>query len=264
MPEYLMSNFAITRGISAAMDRCELVCKERQPIDLERAQEQHAAYERVIENLGFQLIRMPVMASYPCSAFVDDAAVVLDELAIITRPGAESRRGEVESIAEMLTGYRTLVHMDSPCTMDGGDVLRIDKTLFVGHSERTNLEGIEKLRSIVRPHGYSVRAVTVRGCPHLKAAVSQVAPGAVLLNPDRVDPGDFAEFVVINVAAGEPDAANTLLLSDHVLVPSGCPETCRQLDALGIPLIELDDSELAKAESGLSGCTLAFRHPIDD
>ena len=258
-----MSNFAITRGISATMGRCELVYKERKEIDLELAQAQHAAYERVIENLGYQLIRLPVMASYPCSAFVDDAAVILDELAIITRSGSESRRGETDTISEALAPYRTLINMEPPCTMDGGDVLRIDKTLFVGHSERTNLEGIEKLRSIVRPHGYNVKAVTVKNCPHLKAAVSKVAPGAVLLNPDRVDPVDFAEFVVINVAAGEPDAADTLLLSDHVLVPAGCPETCRQLDSLGIPLIELDDSELTKAESGLSGCTLAFRYPVE-
>ena len=259
-----MANFAITRGISAAMNRCELVHKERQVIDLELAQEQHAAYERVIENLGYQLIRLPVMASYPCSAFVDDTAVVLDELAIITRPGAESRRGEIESIAEVLGQYRTLVHMDAPCELDGGDVLRIDKTLFVGHSERTNRRGIEKLHGIVEPHGYNVRVVTVKGCPHLKAAASLVAPGAVLLNPDRVAPADFDGLVTINVAAGEPDAANTLLLSDHVLVPSGFPKTCRQLDALGIPLIELADSELTKAESGLSGCTLAFRYPVED
>jgi dimethylargininase len=259
-----MSNFAITRGISAAMGRCELVYKERQTIDLELAQEQHAAYERVIEDLGYQLIRLPVMAGHPCSAFVDDTAVVLDELAIITRPGAESRRAEVGPIAEALAPYRKLIHMKAPCTMDGGDVLRIDKTLFVGHSKRTNRKGIERLRRIVKPHGYSVRKVTVHGCTHLKAAVSQVAPGAVLINPERVDPGDFDGLVIINVAAGEPDAANTLLLSDHVLVPSGCTETCRQLDALGIPVIELADSELIKAESGLSGCTLVFRHPAED
>jgi dimethylargininase len=258
-----MANFAITRGISAAMNRCELVHRERQPIDLELAQEQHAAYERVIENLGYQLIRLPVMAGYPCSAFVDDAAIVLDELAIITRPGAESRRGEVESIANARTPYRTLAHMESPGTLDGGDVLRIDKTLFVGHSERTNRAGIKKLRSIVEPHGYTVRVVTVRGCPHLKAAVSQVAPGAVLLNPDRVAPDDFEGLVIINVAADEPDAANTLLLSEHVLVPSGCRETCMQLDGLGISVLEIDDSELTKAESGLSGCTLAFSYPVE-
>ncbi len=255
-----MKTVAITRAISNSMDRCELSHEQRQPIDLGLAARQLASFEQILAHLGCEVLRLPALDEHPDSVFVDDTAVVLDELAVITRPGAESRRGEVGSIAEALAPWRRLVWLEEPCTLDGGDVLRVDKTLYVGRSRRTNEDGIRRLAREAEPLGYRVKPVDVSDCLHLKAAVGPVAPGAVLLNPARVDSGDFDGLVTLEVAPDEPDAANTLLLGGHILLPKGQPKTVGILDSLGVPIIEVDLGELTKAESGLSGCVLVFHH----
>jgi dimethylargininase len=247
---------AITKPVPPSIERCELTHLQRQPIDVARATEQHRDYERALARLGCRIERLPAEPDNPDSVFVEDTAVVLPEIAIITRPGAESRRGETTSVAAALRHYRSLASIEEPATLDGGDVLRIGKRLFVGLSSRTDQNGIRQLRKIVEPFGYDVEPVTVTGCLHLKSAVTQVGENAVLLNRDWIDARPFARYDAVDVDAAEPQAANALFLRDHVLVASAFPRTCRRLEGHGIAVGTIDASELAKAEGGLTCCSL--------
>src|SRR5258706_2252053 len=168
-----MSTIAITRAVSASINHCELTHAARTPIDVGRAREQHRAYESCLASLGCEIRQIPQDDRYPDAVFIEDTAIVLDELAILTRPGAESRRGEVDAVADVLREYRMLVRIDEPATLDGGDVLQIDRVLYVGHTPRTNSRGIDNLRELVEPHGYRVEAVTVGGWPYLQSAVTR-------------------------------------------------------------------------------------------
>ncbi|MGH8398310.1 MAG: arginine deiminase family protein, partial [Gammaproteobacteria bacterium] len=162
---------AITRDVSARITECELTHLAREPIDLRRAQTQHRQYGELLEELGCKLLRLSTEPDLPDSVFVEDTAIVLDQLAVITRPGAESRRAEINSVADVLNRYRKLFHIESPGTLDGGDVLQVGKALYVGQSHRSNAQGIEQLRRILSPYGYSVVAVELHDCLHLKSAV---------------------------------------------------------------------------------------------
>jgi dimethylargininase len=180
---------AVTRGISAAMMRCELTHLRRTPIDTGLAREQHHAYEQALRALGCRIESLPEEPELADSVFVEDTAIVLDEVAVITRPGAPSRRAETASMAALLERYRRLAHIESPGTLDGGDVLRVERTLYVGASSRSNASGIEQLGELLLPFGYRVVPVAVRGCLHLKSAVTQVSADELLINcvlPARV------------------------------------------------------------------------------
>ncbi|MDB6164758.1 MAG: dimethylargininase, partial [Xanthomonadaceae bacterium] len=166
---------AITRDVSPSLAGCELSFVQRTAIDIDRAAAQHAHYCRALRMLGCDVITLPALPGMPDSVFVEDVAVVLDELAVMTRPGAESRRGEGESVAEALVEYRPLWMIAEPGTIDGGDVLRVGRTLYVGQGARTNAAGIAALDEIARPLGYRVQAVPTHGCLHLKSAATQVA-----------------------------------------------------------------------------------------
>ena len=247
---------AITRGLSPAIVRCELTHIERQPIDLAAARAQHERYERTLAELGYELVRLPVEPELPDSVFVEDAAVVVDELAVITRPGAPSRRPETVAVEAALAAHRTLARHNEPATLDGGDVLRVGKRVFVGLTSRTNPEGIEQLRAALAPCGYTVEGVAVSGCLHLKSAVTQVGAGTVLVNPDWVDPSAFAPLLVMTVDPAEPAAANTLLLEKTLVVADAYPCTAVRLEGAGLTTVRLDMSELAKAEGALTCCSL--------
>lgn len=249
-----MSIVAITRGVSPGISRCELSYRARAPIDVDRARAQHAAYEAALERLGCRLHRLPAAPDLPDSVFVEDTAVVLDEIAVIARPGAASRRPETETVAEALARFRGLAHIRAPATLDGGDVLRCGRDLFVGRTGRTNAEGIAQLRE--HASGYRVREIDVRGCLHLKSAASAVAPATLLVNAAHVDPRAFGDRRIVTVADGEAAAANALLVGDRVLLSSGCPGTRDNLASMGIDVIEVDNTELAKAEGGLTCCSL--------
>src|SRR5262245_19087498 len=166
---------AITRGISPSIQRCELTHLRRQSIDLPRARAQHDAYEKRLREAGCSVLRLPADDDLPDCVFVEDAAVVFDEVAIIARPGARSRRAETASIAEALLPHRALRHIEAPGTLDGGDVLAVGKRVFVGESQRTNKAAISQLAHVLEPHGYDVRGLAVRGCLHLKSAVTPVS-----------------------------------------------------------------------------------------
>lgn len=249
---------AITREVSPRIGACELTHLARTPIDPERARIQHRQYEELLAALGCKLLRLPAEPDLPDSVFVEDAAIVLDELAVITRPGAESRRAETVAVAGALKPCRKLFHIGPPGTLDGGDVLRIGKALYVGQSLRSNLEGIEQLRRIVAPFRYSVIGVALRGCLHLKSAVTQVAENTLLINRAWTDAAAFGDYRLIDVAPSEPFAANALLIGGTVVYPEAFPETRERLEKQGIKLRTVDASELAKAEGGVTCCSLIF------
>lgn len=249
---------AITRKVSPAIDRCELTHLARTPIDIALAEAQHLAYERCLESLGCHVESLAAEPDLPDSVFVEDAAIVVDEVAVITRPGAESRRAETHSIATALERHRPLSVIAAPGVLDGGDVLRIGKRLWVGLSGRTNAAGIQQLAAALAPYGYTVEGVPVRGCLHLKSAITQVAPDAVLLNPDWIDSTIFTDFRVIEVSRREPMAANALLIDDTVVYSSAFPETRGRIEAAGSRVVALNVSELAKAEEGVTCCSLIF------
>lgn len=252
----MAETLAITRGLSPAFDRCELTHLPRAQIDVDLAREQHRRYEQALSRLGCTLLRLPGDPDLPDSVFVEDTAVVLDELAILTRPGAPSRRGESDAVGAALTVYRPLARMTAPATMDGGDVLRVGRTLFAGLSGRTNRAGIDFLRDAAAPLGYRVRATGISGCLHLKSAVTGIAADAVLLNPERVDAGAFDGLRVVEVDPSEPDAANALLVCGTVLFPTAYPRTRDRLLASGVCVLGLDVTEIAKAEGALTCCSL--------
>jgi dimethylargininase len=251
---------AITRAISPAMNRCELEYLERQEIDLAKAAGQHEAYERFLAEMGASVLALPALADLPDSVFVEDPAVVVDEVAVMTRMGAPTRLREVESLADALARFRPLRWLQEPATLEGGDVLRIGRKIFVGASARTNAAGIDQLRRELEPFGYTVEAVEVRRCLHLKSAVTYLGDGAVLVNRSLIDTDPLRAYRMIDVAAEEPWAANTLALGGTVLIPSAYPATTGILARAGYTVRAIDISELMKAEAGLTCSSIIFEN----
>jgi dimethylargininase len=249
---------AITRAISPSINDCELTFCERQEIDVAKAVKQHQAYEELLKQLGVRVISLPAEPDLPDAVFVEDAAVIVDEIAVMTLMGAASRRRESESLARILSTYRPLKFMEAPATLDGGDVMRIGRTLFVGASNRTNADGISGLRDILAPYGYEVKAVEVRGCLHLKTGCSYVGQNSILVNRSWVDAAQLEGFDLIDVPATEPTAANALLIEDVVIFPESFPQTIAALEERGFNVRTIDASELGKAEGGVTCSSLIF------
>lgn len=247
---------ALTRAVSPTIERCELTHIDRQPIDVAAASRQHGEYEACLRALGCAVRRLRPEPELPDAVFVEDAAVVFDEVAVIARPGAPSRRAEVDSVAEALGEYRTLHRIEPPGTLDGGDVLRVGRAVYVGASVRTDRRGFERIREILEPFDYAVRRVEVQGCLHLKTAATNVAEGTLLVNPDWVDARRFDGLDVIEVDPREPFGANALRVGDVVVCPVGCPRTAEELADRGIEVRTVDISELAKAEGGVTCCSI--------
>ena len=252
---------AVTRAISPALANCELSFIARSTIDIEKAQLQHGEYEELLRKLGARVISLPAEPALPDSMFVEDPALVLDELAVVFPLGTESRRPEAESIAKALSDHRKLEFVALPATVEGGDILRIGRTLFVGRTLRTNAEGIGELTRIVKPHGYHVVAVEVKGCLHLKSAVTYLGRNTVLANRAWFDNGPLATFECIDVDSGEPHSANGLAIGDTIIFPASFPETRKRLEKHGFQVTTIDISELQKAESGLTCSSLLFEAP---
>ena len=250
---------ALTRGVSPSIERCELAHLERESIDVGVAAQQHRSYEECLVGLGCALEALPAEPDMPDCVFVEDIAVVLDELALVTRPGAPSRRAETPGVERALSEYRQLEHIRPPGTLDGGDVLAVGREIFVGLSARTNEDGFSQARSKLEPLGYSVTGVPVSGCLHLKSAVGLVSPDTLLVNGDWVDTGVFGDRRLIEVAPSEPRAAGALPIGDAVVYPSAFKRTRDRLAEAGIETTTVDLSELAKAEAGVTCCSLVFR-----
>jgi dimethylargininase len=255
-----MQKVAITRAVSASLGACELTHQNRVSIDLAVARRQHAEYEACLERLGCELIRLPELPDLPDSVFVEDTAVMLDEIAVITRPGAASRRPEIESVAAALRPYRPLLQINPPGALDGGDVLVIGKDIYVGLSSRSNEQAVDQLRTGLASFGYRVHCVTVHGCLHLKSAVTAVAANTVLVNPHWIDASSFARYEIIEIHPDEAYAANGLLIKGAVIYPVSFPRTAERLDKIGIRIEPVDLSELAKAEGAVTCCSLVFTH----
>ena len=247
---------AITRAISPSFGSCELTHLERAPIDIELARSQHRGYERCLAGSGCEIHRLPAEPHLPDSVFVEDVAVILDELAVIALPGAFSRRPEVALVADAIAPLRPLRRVEAPGTLEGGDVLRIGDRLFVGRSTRTNDEGIDQLRTLVAPHGYTVSGVEIERCLHLKSAATLVADDTLLVNPAWVDLRGFDEVERVEVDPSEHQAANALRVGEVVILPAAHPRTRERLERRGISTVPVEVSEIAKAEGGVTCCSL--------
>jgi dimethylargininase len=258
-----MTLLAITRAVSSSLARCELTHLARSPIDIEAARRQHHAYEQALVSLGVQILRPPgpdLADELPDAVFVEDTAVVLDEVAVVTRPGAPSRRAETAAIASILRRYRPIVEIHAPGTLDGGDVLRLGRTLYVGNSSRTNAEGIRQLRAAVEPWKYQVRPVEVKGCLHLKSAVTTVGENLLLTNSRWLGNEHFGGAQRIEVDEGEEMGANALAINATIVYSSAFPRTRERLERHNLRVLPIDCTEIAKAEGAVTCCSLLFTH----
>jgi dimethylargininase len=250
---------AFTRDVSPSISHCELTHVARTPIDVAVARVQHLAYEALLASLGCEVRRVEPAPAHPDAVFIEDTAVVLDEIAVITNPGAVMRRGEVVAVAEALASLRPLARIESPATLDGGDVLVIGRTVYAGATGRTNATGIAQLQAVLAPFGYAVRAVPVTDCLHLKTAVTAVDDSTVLLNPDWVSAATFSGYRVLEVDRTEPMAANVLRIGNALVYGASFPRTLERLHSAGFHPATVDASELAKAEGAVTCCSLVLR-----
>jgi dimethylargininase len=259
MDETATYTVALTREVSPTLGDCELTFLSREAIDVERAAAQHRAYCNLLAELGPRVVVLAAEPDLPDAVFVEDTAIALDEIGVVTLPGAASRRPEVVSMAATLRRFRPVDYMTGPGTLDGGDVLRLGRTLYVGRTARTTEEGIADLRALVSPHGYRVEPVAVDGCLHMKSACGYVGRGTVLANPSWIDPGVFSGATIVEVAASEPDAANAIAVGDTVVLSSAFPETGAMLARRGFDVRTVDVSEFHKAEGGMSCLSVLLR-----
>lgn len=249
---------AIVREPSASLAACQLSFVPREAIDLALARSQHAAYTAALREAGCRVLELPAEDALPDAVFVEDVALVLDEVAVMTRPGAPSRRAEGAAVAAALAPLRPLARIAEPGTLDGGDVMRVGRTLYVGASARSNAAGTEQLREALAAHGYRVERVPMQGCLHLKSAVTALDDDTLLIQPRWVDPAHFAGFRLIEVDPQEPHAANTLRVGSSLIYPANFPRTAQRLRAAGFSVRTLDVSELQKAEGAVTCCSLVF------
>jgi dimethylargininase len=257
---------ALTRAVPTSIHECELTHLAREPIDYAQAVREHAAYEDALRRAGCRVERLPDLPGHPDSVFVEDTAIVFDEVAVVARPGALSRRGEVESTARVLGRHRPLACVEASATLDGGDVLVTPGRVFVGISGRTNADGARQLAAILAPHAIDVVPVAVTACLHLKSAVTWCGAdlrskgrSCLLINPAFVDSSIFQGFDLIEVDPVEPHAANVLAVGDRVICAEAHANTRRRLEAHGIATATVPADELAKAEGGVTCGSIIFR-----
>lgn len=247
---------AITRDVNDSLGSCELTFHPRVDIDVSLARQQHHEYQTALTSFGCDVVTVPTEPWMPDSVFIEDTALVLDELAVLCRPGAASRRGEVPGVADVLRRYRLIEAIQAPGTLDGGDLLRVGNVIYAGASTRSNLEGIEQLQDKIVEFGYTVEAVETTKCLHLKSAATLVARDTLLINPDWVDRSAFRDVEFIDVDESEPEAANALFLDDNIVYSSSFPRTLDRLARHGLNVTPVDVSELQKAEGAVTCCSL--------
>ena len=250
---------AITRRVSPCIGKCELTYLTRRRIDIGKARQQQQAYERVLSDLGLHVISLPAEEELPDAVFVEDTAVITDEVAVVTTMGCAARRREVDSISPLLEKYRRVQSINGAGVLEGGDVVQVGRTLFVGVSTRTNENGIAQLREIVTPYDYEVRPVEVKGCLHLSTGCGFIGQNTILANPSWVDLSPFEGFEIIKVSPDEPWGANARRLADHVLISAASPQTAARVRERGFRVLTVDISEFEKAEGGLTCLTLIFK-----
>ncbi|HKT49915.1 MAG TPA: arginine deiminase family protein [Candidatus Angelobacter sp.] len=249
---------ALTRLLSPAILNCELTYMKRSWIDYDLAARQHLDYVRSLQRLGIDVVTLPPQPEMPDAVFVEDTALVLDEIAVISSPCAP-RKHELGSMRQVLEKYREIAIIPATSKFEGGDVVGNGRRLFVGCSTRTNRDGIESLQSIVQFYGYEVVPVEISGCLHLSTAASYLGDDTFLINPQWMDCSPLSRYRLIEVPVNEPWAANVLSLGSSILVPATFPCTCDLLERLGYSVSPVDVSELLKAEAGVTCMTLIFK-----
>lgn len=250
---------AITHHVSPRLNECELSFRQREAIAYPRAVQQHRAYCDLLRRQGISVIELSANRDFPDSVFVEDTAVVVDEVAVICRMGAPSRRGEELAVAAVLAEHRPLAKIAAPAALEGGDVLQIGKNIFVGQGSRSNPAGARALADALKPFGYRVIPVELHGCLHLKSACTALDEFTVIMNPDWVSRDIFREYRVVTVPPQEPEAANVLRLNETVCLISAFPRTVELVHSLGYRLETLDISELLKAEAALTCSSIIFK-----
>ena len=250
---------ALTRAVSPNIGGCELTFRNRELIDYKRALRQHEEYCGLLSSLGVEVIKLEASDSHPDCCFIEDTAIVLDELAIITSMGTASRRGETSTVEKELAGYREIAYIRLPAAIEGGDVMQIGKKVFAGLSRRTNAQGIEALTQILKPLGYEVSPVRLEGCLHLKTACSAINDETILANPHWIDLNPFKAFNVLHTPEDEPWAANTLRIRDTACLGADTPRTIDLVRGLNDGIEVLDISEFRKAEGSLTCLSIIFQ-----
>jgi len=230
------------------MGDCLLTHKQRESIDSDLAQRQHRAYREALVAIGCEVVEIDPANDCPDSVFVEDPVVVVNELGVIARPATDSRRAERPSMERALKPFRELAHIEAPATIEGGDVIRIGKILYVGRGTRTNDEGVAQLRSHIGPLGYTVIPVPVTGCLHLKTGACWIGGNRVLVNSDWLDVSAFEGREIIEVSPDEPWSANGVLIGKKIVVPAGAAKTSAMLRSFGLEVHEVALSEMQKAE----------------
>lgn len=248
---------AVTRAVSPHITDFSSAEGARH-LDYKKACRQHGEYIDRLAHAGLRVVSILSKPLLPLGVFVEDSAVVVDEVAVITRQGAASRRAECEAVWPTLSCYRRLVFMEAPGTLDGGDIIRVGRTLFVGISKRTNLEGVSQLTDILRPYGYEVKGVKVYEGSHLKSSCTYIGKGSMLMNVKKVDARPFEGFDIIKVPDSEPKAGNALLVGDKLFLPSAFNETRALLESRGFDVQGVDISEFQKVGGGVTCLSIVF------
>jgi dimethylargininase len=247
---------AITRKISPRFNECEITHIDRTPINMEIAEIQHNEYIKALQALNCDVIELPAEKDLPDSVFVEDTAFILPEVAVITNPGADSRKPEIDTIIQALLPHKKLVQVTAPATVDGGDVLALGKNIYIGLSTRSNQHAVEQLNILLKDFGYQVFGIKLTDCLHLKSAVTKVDDKTLLINPNWVDSSRFTGFDLIPIHASEDFAANCLPINGHIIYPTSFPHTQKLLEAKGYKIKNVHLDELAKAEGAVTCCSL--------
>jgi len=248
---------AVTRDVSPRFNECEITHIERSPINVETARTQHHEYIQILKELGCAVLELPAQSDLPDSVFVEDTAVILREAALLTRPGADSRKPETESIAQALAPYREIVRIQPPATVDGGDVLVLGKNIFVGMSTRSTTSAIDQMNQLLGKYGYKTQGVELHDCLHLKSAATRTDDNnTLLINRSWVDIETFDGYELIDIDPSEPFAANCLPINGSIIFPTAFPKTTAKLEARGYQVKPVVVDELAKAEGAVTCCSL--------
>jgi dimethylargininase len=243
---------AIVRGVPDSFEQCIRLDGASEPISVSRARDQHAAYVAALESLGLRVRSLPADPKHPDCCFVEDPAIVVDELVVAAEMAAASRRGEAGPVIAALEPGHALARLEPPATLDGGDVVRIASSLFVGLSTRTNDAAVEQMIELFEPRGFSVRPVPVEGVLHLKSACTHLGDGSLLTAPSGADLSTFDDIELVPVPAEEAYAANVVAANGAVLVAAGFPRTAELIAARGLRVVPVDTSEFRKGGGSLT------------
>jgi len=224
----------------------------RSSIDFARAQEQHINYVSALRDAGAQIVALSEAEHLPDAVFIEDTALVLDSLAVMAHSAAQSRRAEAPTVAGALSNYCCLAHLPEGACFDGGDALVIDRTVYLGLTQRTNQPAIDFLKRLLRQYYYETVPVPVTGCLHLKSAVTSLGGNLLLINPQWVPREAFAKHQQIDVAKDEPMGANALCVGNRLLMSASYPQTVKRVEAHGLEPKLIDIGEFHKAEGGLT------------